>query len=139
MGSMATSVQWTVDLTVGNELIDLQHQELFSRFNDLISACKERKGKEKVVELLAFLGDYVVEHFQAEEQLMLRRGYPEYETHRQLHQHFIGKLTALRQDMDQEGATVNLVIATNQTVLQWLIEHIKRVDSKFGVFLKIGS
>jgi hemerythrin len=50
--------------------------------------------------------------------------------------HFIGKLATLRQDLEQEGATVSLVIATNQAVLQWLIEHIKRVDSKLGAFLR---
>jgi hemerythrin len=132
---MAT-VQWTEDLAVGNVMIDRQHQELFSRFNDLISACRERKGKEKVLDLLDFLADYVVEHFRAEEELMRQNQYPEYEGHRRLHQHFVDKLTALRQEMKEEGATVNLVVATNQAVLQWLIEHVKRVDSKLSIFLK---
>jgi hemerythrin len=133
---MTTAVRWTTDLAVGNELVDQQHQELFSRFHELLEACKERKGKEKVVALLDFLSAYVVEHFQAEEQLMQQHHYPEYESHRQQHQHFIGKLATLRQDLEQEGATVSLVIATNQAVLQWLIEHIKRVDSKLGAFLR---
>jgi hemerythrin len=136
---MVTSLQWTADLAVGVELVDRQHQELFSRFHDLLEACSQPKGKGHVIDLLNFLSAYVIEHFQAEEQLMRQHSYPDYENHRAQHQQFARKLDSLHQDIDRDGATVSLVINTNQAVLRWLIEHIKRVDSKLGLFLKSSA
>lgn len=39
------ALTWTDDLAVGFGLIDSQHKELFSRFNALLQACREGKGR----------------------------------------------------------------------------------------------
>ena len=130
------AVQWTPALSVGVEIIDEQHRELFRRFNDLIDACHQHKGKEKVEELLGFLDDYVITHFREEESLMDRYSYSDAEEHKEQHRYFKRKLKALQQDLLKDGPNLNLVVNTNQTTLRWLVEHIKRVDTKLGSYLK---
>jgi hemerythrin len=71
------AVAWTEELATGIEVIDDQHKELFRRIDGLLEACKAGKGREAVAGVLAFLENYVVEHFAAEEKIP-RQFIPEY-------------------------------------------------------------
>lgn len=130
------AIQWTPDLAVGVEKIDEQHHELFRRFDVLVDACKARRGKEEVGRLLDFLNEYVISHFSEEESLMVGSDYPDFNGHLAQHKHFIRKLDDLREELLRDGPSTGVVIKTNQTVLAWLIEHIKQVDTRFGAFLR---
>lgn len=130
------AIQWNPDLAVGVEKIDEQHRELFKRFDVLVDACKQRRGKEEVGELLDFLNEYVISHFSEEEGLMVGNKYPDFNAHLAQHKHFMRKLDDLREELLRDGPSTGVVIKTNQTVLAWLIEHIKQVDTRFGAFLK---
>jgi hemerythrin len=129
-------IEWTPDLAVGSPEIDRQHQELYRRINQLLEACSQGKGKEAVGQTLQFLSDYVVTHFGNEETYMIKHGYPQYTQHKALHTQFIKSLQQLQEDFNREGAGVTLVIKTNQFVVDWLNNHIRRVDTKLGGFLK---
>lgn len=128
------AIEWTPALAVGVKLIDDQHRELFARINRLIEACNQGKGKETVAETIKFLGDYVVTHFQDEEGLMVKHNYPKYETHKALHDGFVESFKQLREHLDKEGPGLTLVLKTNHLVVQWLTNHISRVDKEFGKF-----
>lgn len=129
-------VEWTEKLTVGYGLIDEQHRELFRRFNDLLDACQQRQGRERIAELLCFLDDYVIAHFGEEERLMDRHAYAGAAEHRSAHQSFIRKLDDLKRTLQNRGPSLDLVISTNQTLVDWIINHIKSADVLFGAFLK---
>ena len=129
-------VQWTSNLSVGVEIIDAQHRELFRRFSDLIDACHEHHGEEQIAELLAFLDEYVVFHFGEEQKLMTHYAYPGFENHRREHESFIRRLQALQQDMAARGPTQALVSQTIRILLNWIVKHIKSVDVELGTFLK---
>jgi hemerythrin len=45
-------IEWNEDLTTGNRTIDEQHRELIDRFNGLLAACNQGKGKEEIKSLL---------------------------------------------------------------------------------------
>lgn len=133
------AVEWKTDYSVGNDYIDNQHRELFRRFNALIEACKESRGREKVQELLRFLDDYVESHFADEEALMVTNAYPGTAEHRRLHDTFRSELGRLKKILQEEGASVHLIVTTNETVLQWLINHIRKTDTVLGAFLRSKS
>jgi hemerythrin len=134
-GGIMMRIEWTPDLAVGSGVIDAQHQELYRRINQLFEACSQGKGKETVGSTLQFLSDYVVTHFGNEEGYMVKHGYPEYARHKKLHAQFINSLQQLQDEFNREGAGVALVIKTNQVVVEWLNNHIRRVDTKLGAFL----
>jgi len=130
------SFYWTENLAVGHSPIDDQHRELIDRFRDLLLACKAGKGKEKVEELFGFLDAYVVSHFRAEEKLMAERGYPGLVEHKSQHAWLVGKLAELKGILLADGPTFHLVVEANQTLLNWIVEHIRSTDVSFGRFLQ---
>lgn len=129
-------IEWTSDLSVGIAEIDRQHQELFRQINRLLEACHQGTSKETVVEIIRFLGEYVVSHFGAEEKLMLQFSYPDYANHKNHHQQFITSFQELKDKLDSEGAGPHIVILTNRIVVNWLNSHIRNVDKILGDFLK---
>lgn len=62
-GEITMSLVWTESLAVGHGLIDVQHRELFQRYNSLLQACKEGHGREELEPALDFLAEYVTKHF----------------------------------------------------------------------------
>ena len=133
------AIEWNENLVTGNNDIDNQHKELFKRFDTLLEACNQRKGKEEVYKLLLFLGDYVKTHFAMEEELQKRSGYPHYQAHKEQHEGFIKELEILEQQFKMEGATLSLVIQTNQSIVNWLINHINVKDKDLAVYLRANG
>ena len=41
---------WNKDLETGNPMIDRQHKQLISCINDLLDACSQGKGRDKILE-----------------------------------------------------------------------------------------
>ena len=134
---MAT--EWNKDLETGNITIDNQHRELFRRFDSLMDACNQRKGKEEVCKVLLFLGDYVKTHFAMEEELQKTSSYPGYPAHKEQHEEFVKDLDKLEQQFKVEGATLSLVIQTNQRMVSWLINHINVKDKDLAAYLRANG
>ncbi len=130
------AIEWRENLATGYDTIDKQHMELFRRFNTLLAACNQGKGKEEVSHLLIFLNDYIRLHFAEEESLQFRSGYPGYEAHKAQHDKFRGDLQELEEQFAAEGATLALVIRTNQTLISWLIMHISATDKELAAYLQ---
>lgn len=128
--------QWKEALAVGDDTIDEQHRELISRFGDLLEACRLGQGKEKVVEVFGFLDTYVVFHFRAEEKLMAEHGYPGLFEHRSQHAWLVGKLAGLKGTLEQDGPSFHLMIDATQMLLDWIVEHIRNTDVRFGEYLQ---
>lgn len=129
------AVEWKIEYAVGYDYIDRQHQELFRRFNTLIEACRERRGREEIAKLLRFLDDYVDSHFADEERLMAAHAYPGEGEHLEQHETFRSELERLKAILEEEGTSVHLLVSTNEAVLQWLINHIRKTDTALGSFL----
>ncbi len=130
------ALEWTEDLATGSSDIDMQHKELFKRINALLEACRKGKGKTEVNEVVRFLDDYVVQHFSEEEKYMKKYDYARYGTHKAQHLEFIDNFSELKRQIEHEGPGVHLVVKTNHMIVQWLVNHICKVDRALGTFLK---
>ncbi len=130
------AVEWREELATGNRLIDDQHKELFKRFDNLLTACNQGKGKEEVGNLLLFLGDYVRSHFAMEEELQKKHSYPGYHAHKEEHEGFVRDLQKLENESKNAGTGIALVIQTNQMMTGWLIRHISGTDKALANFLR---
>jgi hemerythrin len=124
--------------SVGIEELDREHQELLSRFNALIRACDEGKGREEALRMLEYLNSSMLEHFTTEEALLQRYGFPDLERHQREHRKFIKDLTNLEHNFQEFGPIPRLVATTNQLVALWLIDHIWRMDAEFARFVAIA-
>jgi hemerythrin len=132
-------IGWRDSLAIGVEAIDNQHKELLLRFDRLLNACHAGQGIEELKKLQEFLGEYVHTHFSDEEALQRQHRYPDYETHRTEHIYFIDQIKKLKSETQEEGVSTHHVIETNHMLLKWLLNHISKVDTKLGAFLKSGT
>lgn len=131
------SFTWTPDISTGVEEIDSQHRELFKRLNTLLDACAaQQKGKDEIGTYLAFLEDYVIQHFSAEEAAMAKAAYPGLAAHKQDHDYFKQRLTTIKKEFLDYGATIHVVLLAVRASGDWLFSHIKKTDREMGAFLR---
>lgn len=130
------SIQWTPNLSVGVEHIDDQHKVWFEKANGLFEAGKERKAKEYINTMIDFLDEYTKQHFKDEEAYMEEITYPELEAQKRAHASFIKDLTKLKNDYNESGGNILVIINANKMVIDWLTNHIKNMDKKIGEYVK---
>lgn len=128
-------VQWSQNLAVGVMEIDGQHKELFNRINALLDALGQGKGKQELGNTLKFLEDYTKTHFAAEEKLMTKHSYPAYAVQKAEHTKFINELNAMHKEFDGAGASLPLLIQVQKKTVDWLMNHISKMDKELGKFL----
>ena len=132
-------MQWTKDLSVGVDEIDSQHKELFNRINNLVTAIKQHRCKDEIDGTLKFLEEYAATHFAYEERYMKDHCYHGYQQHKAHHARYLGNLSELKKEAAVprvHGSSYDLSVTTNQMVVDWIIDHILKVDGKFGEFMK---
>lgn len=129
-------VKWRDELATGVGLIDSQHKELFDKVNNLYDACAKGTGKEEVEKVIKFLGDYVVKHFGAEEEIQRKHSYPGYEIHKSQHEQFIKDFTEFKAKIERDGVSGLSVILINRVIADWLVKHIGETDKALGEYLK---
>jgi len=129
-------IKWSDELSVGVELIDEQHQEMFRRINRLLGALSEVRGTAELCRTVDFLTDYVHSHFETEEAYMTGNAYPGRQEHMQQHEYFRGEVAQLRARAEQEGPTEKLVVFAQELLVDWFTRHIRGTDMAFGRFLK---
>lgn len=66
---------------------------------------------------------------------MLQHDYPGYDSHKSRHERFAKDFGQLKDRFESEGPTLQNVILTNKTVVDWLVTHISDTDKKLGAFL----
>jgi len=132
-------ILWTEDLETKIFTIDNQHKEIFRIINELLDACKIGKGSEVVNKVVFFLDDYVKNHFNTEEEYMRMYNYPDYILHKHQHELFIKNFVKLKEQFLKEGPTLSFTMAISNTVVNWLTNHIRKVDGDMAKFLRSHS
>jgi len=135
--TMAQKLEWRDDLMTRNPIIDEQHKELFERIKNLVMSIGHGQLKEEVTEMIQFLGNYVVTHFEIEETYMEQSGYPHYAIHKAEHSQFIDNFNKIKRDYQADGgAHLYFALRIQQEIVEWLSEHIAKSDKAFGQFDK---
>ncbi|MDH4164523.1 MAG: bacteriohemerythrin [Nitrospirota bacterium] len=132
-------MKWTEDLAVGIGVIDMQHKELFVRINNLLQAIKEHRCRSEIDGTLKFLDDYAVYHFAEEEKRMQETEYDGLEEHKKHHAVYLRNIAELKEQAAQprvSGVSYELSVTANQIIVDWIVDHIMKIDKKFGEFVK---
>ena len=126
--------EWTEKLSVGVETIDSQHRALFAIFNSMLRE-DGTATPEEIPKVVAFLEEYVTNHFGLEETYMRRLSYPGFPFHKGEHVSFINDFYDLRDALDSEGPTAELADKIGRFCGDCLVHHIGPVDKALGAFL----
>jgi hemerythrin len=128
--------KWDPSLATGNNTIDWQHQELLRRMEKLVEAAKHGEGKDVLSETFAFLEKYVVQHFDAEEQIQIANSYPEYDSHKREHQEFLNSIMELKREFETEGANATMLVKSIASIGNWIHNHVKQYDKVLAEYLR---
>jgi len=132
-------MEWSEKLAVGVATIDSQHKELFKRINNLVLAIKQHRCKSEIDGTLKFLDDYARVHFAEEEKHMRESRYAGYEEQLGEHKKYLAALAELKAEAALPrvpGSTYDLSATTNQVVVDWIVDHILKLDMQFGEYLR---
>jgi len=124
------------DMETGVEKIDTEHRELIKRINSLKEVGEKSASHEEIEKTIVYLGDYVVKHFSDEEELQTKSKYPRYPEHKKLHAFFIDDFNKLKSEFEKNGNSMDFTMKLNNTLITWIVKHIKGEDVEFGKYYK---
>ena len=127
---------WNRELETGNTLIDTQHRQLIDAINNLLEACRTGKGRAELDKTITFLNSYTNKHFSDEEKLQLQYQYPDYQNHKKMHEQFRIVVRDLTDQLRANGPSIDLVGKVNNSIGNWLINHIKTQDTKVAAHIR---
>jgi hemerythrin len=129
-------IEWSDDLVSGVAHIDSQHKLIIKKFGELLTACKNGMGREEAVEMVQFMHDYCLEHFELEEQHMKDHDYPYFLSHAREHRDFKQRFNDMSEDIDKNGVSLQTVLYVNHNLISWFLGHIRGTDIKMCKALK---
>lgn len=121
---------WNSSLQIGDPEIDRQHKQLIDQMNCLVQALQRNTAKEEVNKILRFLDLYIQQHFGHEEDCMHRHRCPVANQNKAAHAHFIKTFKEIRSDFENNGTSFLLVLKINENLLDWFINHIRKIDTE---------
>lgn len=126
----AEFVDWDPSYSVGVAELDEHHRYFLSLFNVLQYTVHSGRQTLPVQMVLEELSDYAKNHFEIEEGLMEKAGYPALLEHRKLHQFFLARTSEFPQIL--RVASPDEALLALESLRTWLITHILEVDRKYS-------
>lgn len=126
--------EWDEILSVGIDVVDDQHQELFRIGRELVYVLENTsEGLDQyddIVKLIKELHTYAIFHFSEEEQLMEKADFIGLAAHRFQHKIFVKKIEEIELgelDEDQKNHALDLL----DFLANWITNHIMKVDREY--------
>ena len=132
-----TLLSWIEDYSIGVPEVDVEHRYLFDLINEFHDQYFAGAEHPNILRVLNRLIAYAEKHFQHEEELMTRIGYPHLDTQHKMHEALVMDIFALNERLSSgietvSGETLNFLKA-------WLVNHIVREDMGIGDFMRRKS
>lgn len=125
-------IEWRDSYSVGIAEMDAQHQRIIHAINKLDKESRSAVNSELVSDILTELTAYASQHFQAEEELLQRIGFPDFDEHQQEHKAYRLKVVALCQDTIAQSHLVPTSLLA--FLKDWWVAHILESDQKYAGF-----
>ena len=123
---------WKEEYKVGIDKIDEQHRQLFDKIEQLLEIAKsgdKRSNQQKCMEIIDFLVDYTVFHFNTEVALQRERKSVSYAQHVKIHTEFKNTVQAYKELLGKDF-TAKTLKSFIGTMLAWLVNHVCVCDRK---------
>jgi len=92
--------------------------------------------RSEVTQILDFLNEHVVNHFDLEERWMAERGYPDLALHKAEHDAFLQEYVRFSVEVQRRGSTGLVAMRISNWLAAWLEGHVSRHDEALGRFLR---
>ena len=127
---------WCDLFKIGHPIIDEQHQKLIQIVNKFHKEM-QRTEKEKIIpDTLNKLIKYVELHFDEEENILHKKGYPDNDLlkHREIHEALVKDIFKLNERFCK--GDYDSLVEVEKFLTDWLVMHILQEDMKFKYHLK---
>jgi hemerythrin len=133
--AMMKAIEWNESLSLGVKEVDDEHKRLIGYYNSFFAACFACQGSEVVAETLNQLLQYTKDHFQHEEALMEREGYPGLGDQKNEHANLLQTVLEFQKKLASEGSDT---VRSDTLVFlnQWLTTHLMESDAALARFLR---
>lgn len=128
-------IVWTGKNELGIPIIDEQHRGIVTTINSFHYFINEGHGIEALKPTLHMLLQYTNIHFQTEEKIMVKAGYPDLAAHLSLHTELLRKTKIIA----QEAASAKDPKIALTFLKEWWLDHINDEDRKYASYLKETS
>jgi hemerythrin len=126
-------ITWDNSYSIGVLEMDQEHQKLLGIINSLYDAMREKKSKEVLAQTFQGLADYTKEHFGDEEVILKKINYPDLNIQLAQHAEFTKKVNEYNDKFKRGELFVSVDVLT--FLKDWLINHICKLDKKYGDFI----
>ena len=124
---------WSDDFSVHHEIIDQQHQMLFTLAHKAYRIANSPSSANEVKMILIEFFDYMKTHFRDEEQYMQAIGYPRLEEHRKIHRTIVADMAGMVKNVH----SVEILKEMISTIAKdWLLTHILQEDMQIEKYRK---
>jgi len=125
---------WRSTYECGNQTIDAQHRELFHGANRLLSAVLNGLPSQDVIAMVDSFIAEVIQHFQDEEAIIAKAGYPAAAQHSGLHRALVEKAAALA--THNRDGTLTLGELFKYLAQDVVSRHMLTADREYFSYLK---
>jgi hemerythrin len=120
-------MEWTRDLESGLPVIDEQHKRIVEFINELHDA-SQTGNIDETNHVMEGLLNYTVTHFEFEEDLQEKAGYPFLKAHQRIHEIFMKKVAEIRARSNKGEDVAQELL---RLLKGWLASHIKGEDRDY--------
>lgn len=136
---MTEFLEWNAEYELGVPAMDADHRDLMQMCNHFLFLAQNHTPPEQLADCLDRLILRTRAHFQAEERMLDRHGYPALAVHKSEHERLIRDAealsTAIRAGSDNRTLD-DIVAETSGFLRSWLLEHIRQNDRPYKPFLR---
>jgi hemerythrin len=126
-------LNWNENYSVKVKELDDQHKIWIGLINNLYDAIKVGKGNQAIDIIIDEVIRYTEYHFEFEEKLLSKFGYPEESNHKKTHDDFALHVRDIKKILDSGGLVQSNTLL--EQMKNWLIDHIVKSDKQYSAFL----
>ena len=120
-------MEWDREMETGIAAIDVQHRRIVDYINELEEACRSGNA-DLAKQVMEGVLNYTVTHFEFEEELQEKAGYPYLKAHQRIHEVFMKKVASFRERANKGEDVAQELL---NLLKNWLKSHIQGEDRDY--------
>lgn len=125
-------IEWTKNLSVGNQKMDEQHIGLLKLIQYLEKSSDFGVSDEELDTVISELVNYTEQHLREEEEYLKSIGYPDFDKHVALHKFFIKRVNSFFAQFLANERNVDKEVL--KFLGDWFLNHIKVEDKQYAIY-----
>lgn len=129
-------LNWDEKYSVTIQEFDEHHKHLINLINEVykkVFECDDMDEERNLTHrTLTNLLEYIKYHFTAEEELMIKLDYPEYELHKAKHDYYVNEVNKIVDEHEKGGIALSFTVF--MMLKDWIMIHILVEDKQYSEF-----